>query len=79
MMLVPRIWLAGVFLSFCLALAPLAFAQQQQDKALSGNVSSKVFHRESCRHYSCKNCTARFSSREEALKAGYRPCQVCKP
>ena len=44
-----------------------------------GNVKSHVFHRSGCRYYNCKNCTAVFQSREEAIAAGYRPCKVCKP
>jgi len=44
-----------------------------------GNVSSKIFHRPSCRYYNCKNCTAVFNTREEAINAGYRPCKICKP
>ncbi|MGD9733575.1 MAG: thermonuclease family protein [Desulfamplus sp.] len=44
-----------------------------------GNVSSKKFHRQGCKHYDCKSCTAIFGSREEAVNAGYEPCGLCKP
>ncbi|TDA63835.1 Ada metal-binding domain-containing protein [Sulfuricurvum sp. IAE1] len=44
-----------------------------------GNVKSGVFHRPGCRYYDCKNCVAEFPSREAAITAGYRPCQVCRP
>ena len=44
-----------------------------------GNVQSHIFHKESCRYYDCKACTAEFNTREEAIKAGYRPCKICKP
>ena len=44
-----------------------------------GNVKSHVFHRPGCRYYFCKNCTMAFTSREQALAAGYRPCKVCQP
>jgi micrococcal nuclease len=44
-----------------------------------GNVSSRVFHSPSCRHYNCKNCTREFRSREEAVAAGFRPCGICRP
>jgi len=47
--------------------------------AFSGNRESKVFHRESCRWFTCKNCTATFQTYEQAIQAGYRPCKVCKP
>lgn len=44
-----------------------------------GNVKSHVFHSPSCRHYNCKNCTATFSNKDVALKAGYRACGQCRP
>ena len=44
-----------------------------------GNVKSKKFHRPSCRYYNCKNCTAIFHSREDAIRAGYMPCGLCRP
>ena len=44
-----------------------------------GNVNSHVFHKPGCSAYNCKNCTEIFKSREDALKAGYRPCGNCKP
>ena len=46
-----------------------------------GNRRSKVFHRPSCSsvtRMSTKNKVI-FHSREEALKAGYRPCRRCNP
>jgi len=51
----------------------------QTETVYHGNVSSKKFHRPGCRYYYCKNCTARFTSREQAIQAGYVPCKVCKP
>lgn len=50
---------------------------QQPAGALRGNVRSKVFHRSSCRNYRCKNCTAAFQTREQAITAGYRPAGDC--
>ena len=44
-----------------------------------GNVTTKKFHKPTCRYYNCKNCLKKFATREEALAAGYQPCQVCKP
>ncbi|WP_300461244.1 thermonuclease family protein [Desulfobacula sp.] len=44
-----------------------------------GNRRSNVFHQASCKDFNCKNCTVIFHSREEAIKAGYRPCGRCKP
>lgn len=48
-------------------------------KPYHGNVKTKKFHRFGCRYYSCRNCLARFKTREEAIKAGYYPCKVCRP
>ncbi|MGK2859803.1 MAG: Ada metal-binding domain-containing protein [Thermoanaerobaculia bacterium] len=44
-----------------------------------GNTSSMKLHRTSCRHASCANCTARFSSRDDAIKKGYVPGRCCSP
>jgi hypothetical protein len=49
------------------------------EAAYSGNVSSRKFHRGSCRYASCKNCTAKFGSRKEAIDAGYTPGGCCDP
>ena len=46
---------------------------------LHGNTDSKIFHESTCRYYNCKNCTKDFDTREAAIRAGYRPCKVCKP
>ncbi|MEA1967874.1 MAG: thermonuclease family protein [Thermodesulfobacteriota bacterium] len=47
--------------------------------AFHGNTSSHVFHKKGCKHFNCKNCTIIFNSRDVAIKAGYRPCGMCKP
>jgi methylphosphotriester-DNA--protein-cysteine methyltransferase len=44
-----------------------------------GNTSTKIFHKKGCKAFRCKQCTATFASRDEAIKAGYRPCGKCKP
>lgn len=44
-----------------------------------GNRESHVFHEASCRYFNCKNCMVRFSSVEEAIERGFRPCGVCRP
>lgn len=58
-------------------------AQSNQSIGISGsyhgNVRSYKFHRSGCQHYNCKNCTAVFNSREEALNSGYSPCGICRP
>ena len=47
--------------------------------AYHGNISSRIFHQPSCKVYDCKNCTAVFQNRDDAVKAGYKPCGMCKP
>jgi hypothetical protein len=45
---------------------------------LRGNARSKVVHAESCRDLArCTHCTARFSTIDEALRAGFRPHAQC--
>jgi len=53
--------------------------KEQASGLYHGNVKSRIFHRQGCRYYECKDCTAVFRSRVEAIEAGYRPCKVCKP
>jgi endonuclease YncB( thermonuclease family) len=42
-----------------------------------GNRRSRVYHRPSCRNYSCPNCVIAFDSQEEARAAGFRPAGDC--
>ena len=51
----------------------------KKDIVYHGNIRSRKFHRPECRYYNCKNCTAVFNIRQDAIKAGYIPCKVCKP
>ncbi len=75
-----RCVLAGLaaVLAAGLAVAGLGAAAQAAGE-LHGNVQSRIFHAPHCRYYACKACTAVFATREAALKAGYRPCKVCRP
>ncbi len=59
--------------------ATRATPEQRATGELSGNTASMVFHRATCKHFNCKNCTQRFKTREDAIKAGYRPCGLCRP
>lgn len=47
--------------------------------AYHGNVKSKFFHKQGCRYYNCKSCTAVFQTRDEAIAAGFRFYRECKP
>jgi len=44
-----------------------------------GNINTKVFHVPTCSFLPAKHNRIFFSSREEAVKAGYRPCGRCNP
>jgi methylphosphotriester-DNA--protein-cysteine methyltransferase len=68
-----------VFLILAVSLAFVANALELQKDAYHGNTDSKIFHQSSCRYFNYKNCTRVFDTREEAIKAGYRPCKVCNP
>ena len=54
-------------------------AQKAEGNVYHGNVRSKVFHKADCKDFNCKSCTIIFHSRDEAIKAGFRPCGGCKP
>ena len=54
-------------------------ATMSRSGPFQGNTQSRVFHSSSCRYYNCKNCTAGFSSKEEAISAGFKPCKICNP
>ena len=42
------------------------------DVVYHGNKKTKVFHKAGCKDYDCKNCTEKFASKEDAVKAGYK-------
>lgn len=76
----PR-FLPRMILCCCLLLLPIAqtFAANAAGAGYRGNVQSRIFHAATCRYFTCKNCTAEFATRAQALKAGFRPCKVCRP
>ncbi|MGB9903488.1 MAG: Ada metal-binding domain-containing protein [Desulfotomaculales bacterium] len=56
-------------------------SQPSQSKKFVGSINSNVYHYSSCqwaKKISPKN-QIWFSSPEEAKKAGYKPCKVCRP
>ncbi len=42
-----------------------------------GNRKSRIYHNSACRYFTCKNCTVRFSSPDEARKRGFVACKIC--
>jgi hypothetical protein len=59
--------------------APAATRAPAAEANYFGNTNTYKFHRKACRYAGCKNCTAKFASRDEAIAAGYRPCGICDP
>lgn len=58
--------------------APTAPAVQKQASGFRGNPDTKVYHNSGCRHFNSKGASKVFATPQEAVKAGYRPCKVCK-
>ena len=50
-----------------------------QCKLVRADIKSKTFHQPGCRYFNCRYCTKAFPGRHEAIKAGYVPCELCKP
>lgn len=44
-----------------------------------GNTETLVFHSIACNFAKGKKCTQKFTSKDEALEQGYKPCKVCAP
>jgi len=53
--------------------------EEQAEMSYIGNRKSKKFHETSCRTLPKENNRTYFSSREEAVSAGYNPCGNCHP
>lgn len=49
------------------------------DGGYIGNVKSLVFHRADCSGLPAEKNRTKFSTRDEAISAGYRPCGNCNP
>lgn len=67
-------------ITFTPVAAPTAYAQNQEMSYVGSSKSNK-YHRPSCiwaNRIKPSNLVS-FSSKEEAIKAGYAPCKVCKP
>jgi len=46
--------------------------------AFRGDVKTRVFHVPACRRFLCPSCSRVFSTRDEAIKAGFRPHACAK-
>jgi len=46
---------------------------------LHGDTLTHVFHAPGCKNYNCRTCIVPFKTKEQAIRAGYRPCELCNP
>lgn len=58
--------------------AAAAPAAQQKGSGFRGNPETRVYHNAGCRYFNSKGASKTFATPQEAVKAGYRPCKVCK-
>ena len=83
MRLLPKIALALALLiaSFGIRAQPAAPAEPKSETVYVASVKSQVFHKPDCqwaKKIDPKNLQT-FKTREDAIKAGKRPCKACKP
>ena len=79
-LLLVSVVLAISAITFTPVAAPAAYAQDQEMSYVGSSKSNK-YHRPSCtsaQRIKPANLVS-FSSKEEAMQAGYVPCKVCKP
>ncbi len=43
-----------------------------------GDIITHLYHAPGCPQYKCKSCIVEFKSRQDARKAGYKPCPACE-
>ena len=75
----PRTLVARAIACALLGLLLAVGATAAQGTVYHGNVQSHIFHQPGCTYYTCKACTAVFTTRQAAVEAGFRPCKVCRP
>jgi len=44
-----------------------------------GDTVTHVFHSPGCQEYNCRNCIVPFKTSDQAIRAGYKPCELCNP
>lgn len=60
-------------------ITPALITEPSKEQEYVGNKNSKKFHLPSCKSLPTPQNRVYFKLREEAIKAGYEPCKVCKP
>lgn len=67
------------YLSFALIMLLSGFSLGNAETGeYHGNATSLIYHNSRCKYFNCKKCTVVFTSPQEAQKAGYRACKLCK-
>lgn len=63
------------------AKAPAKHHRHAKSKGFIGDSATKTFHRADCAHVADIKADAKvaFTRRVEAVQAGYKPCEDCKP
>ena len=64
--------------ALCLNVAAVSLAAQDQAVRYVGNAKSRIYHNDGCKYFTCKACTVRLASPEDARAKGFRACKVCR-
>jgi len=56
-------------------------SKQKSNEAnyLHGDTFTHVFHSPRFQEYNCRSCIVPFKTRDQAIRAGYKPCELCNP
>ncbi len=53
--------------------------RKSKEEDFHGDTVTHVFHSPSCQNYNCRRCIVPFKTRDQAIRAGYKPCELCNP
>lgn len=76
--LIPIVLIVGLLVAIA-GLSMSGYTAVKPAPAYIGNLRSCVFHRYTCSYLPAEKNRTSFSSRTEAIDAGYRPCRKCRP
>lgn len=52
---------------------------KQTSEEVHGDIVTHIFYEPGCKNYNCPKCIANFKSKNQALKARYKPDEECNP
>ena len=64
------------------AVAPMVLSGAMKAKGFVGCTQTKIFHKPDCKvvaEIEKAGTKVMFTRRQEAIQAGYKPCEECKP